>query len=188
MVVCPSCSHKFSKSANRFLPKYIKVLRSTNRIELQFDDSKHLEDWLIVSNLECDKDGVPVMSEVERSTLADVSSTLPSMWSQQNSLAKEEETKIEVTLYIVNRSNKHFENRIRVTKKHVLSINQQKTHPKMCSLILQNFWGPPRKNCQLILNLNPSLQLALNNLRRLENLCIIIEVVRADTLDILMKV
>jgi hypothetical protein len=42
IVSCPSCQNKFKTGQNRFLPSYVRVLRGSNRVELQFDDNQHM--------------------------------------------------------------------------------------------------------------------------------------------------
>lgn len=79
-VSCPSCSHKFSTNKSRFLPKYVKILQSTNRVELQFHEMNHLKEWLILNNLDTDKNDIPVLipKQIDPKflTLFDVNSSL----------------------------------------------------------------------------------------------------------------
>ncbi|KAI1718050.1 hypothetical protein DdX_06464 [Ditylenchus destructor] len=77
---CPQCKHQFSTGQNRLLPKYVRVLQSTNRVELQFENMDSIKNWLIAYDLDRDAKGIPCfISETKPKgelTLADVKSTL----------------------------------------------------------------------------------------------------------------
>ncbi|KAI1731486.1 hypothetical protein Ddc_00307 [Ditylenchus destructor] len=77
---CPQCTHQFSTGPNRLLPKYVRVLQSTNRVELQFESLDSIKNWLIAYDLDRDAKGIPCfISETKpkgQLTLADVKSTL----------------------------------------------------------------------------------------------------------------
>ncbi|KHN80086.1 hypothetical protein Tcan_15747 [Toxocara canis] len=60
---CPSCSHIFSTSKNCVKPKYTRVLKGRNTIELCFENFDELKRWLSLNNMERDADGFPVLPE-----------------------------------------------------------------------------------------------------------------------------
>lgn len=63
------------------MPKYLKILHSANTVELIFNNSEHLHEWLLATSLDRDQDGIQVYFPKENKkkqhiTLADVNSTL----------------------------------------------------------------------------------------------------------------
>lgn len=62
------------------MPRYIKVLQGSNRVELQFNEKNHLKEWLILNNLDIDQNGIPVLisKQIDSNslTLSDVNSSI----------------------------------------------------------------------------------------------------------------
>ncbi|KAI6216128.1 hypothetical protein M3Y94_00466700 [Aphelenchoides besseyi] len=77
-VQCPSCDHQFRHGDSRVLPEYVRYIKAANRLELEFEDDAALRRWLLISNLDTDKDGIPVIptSRTEPRTLREVKSSL----------------------------------------------------------------------------------------------------------------
>lgn len=106
LVSCPSCSQTFSSGEHRFMPSYIKVLRGSNRLELQFTDSVHLENWLLASALDTDASGLEIIPKENLSvTLSDVDSKLRQFSDKQKQNRSVEKTK---TLFATDNREKHF--------------------------------------------------------------------------------
>lgn len=62
-VKCPACEHLFRANSSRVLPDYVRYLKSCNRLELNFKNEQDLKKWLLISNLDTDKDGLPVIQK-----------------------------------------------------------------------------------------------------------------------------
>ncbi|KAI6223760.1 hypothetical protein M3Y99_01429400 [Aphelenchoides fujianensis] len=77
-VTCPQCSHEFRSGDSRLLPKYVRYVKAAHRLELEFADDPALRQWLLCSNLDTDKEGIPVIPAVKTTpeTLKDVGSAL----------------------------------------------------------------------------------------------------------------
>ena len=59
-------------------PKYVRVLRGRNALELQFGNFELLKQWLELNNLDINEDSLPVLFEVDRgpNTLASTRSLI----------------------------------------------------------------------------------------------------------------
>lgn len=60
-VKCPKCEHCFKSNDSRILPDYVRYLSACNRLELNFTNKTELKRWLVVSNLDTDANGLPVI-------------------------------------------------------------------------------------------------------------------------------
>lgn len=59
----------------------MKILHSSNTVELTFNDAKHLHEWLLVTSLDRDEEGIQVYfpkegKKKQQITLTDVNSSL----------------------------------------------------------------------------------------------------------------
>ncbi|KAI6202544.1 hypothetical protein M3Y96_00960100 [Aphelenchoides besseyi] len=77
-VQCPNCDHHFRHGDSRVLPEYVRYIKAANRLELEFEDDTALRHWLLISNLDTDKNGIPVIPtrKTEPRTLREVKSSL----------------------------------------------------------------------------------------------------------------
>jgi hypothetical protein len=60
-VKCPNCEHCFKCNDSRILPDYVRYISACKRLELDFKNEAELKRWLIVSNLDTDANGLPVI-------------------------------------------------------------------------------------------------------------------------------
>ncbi|CAD6184558.1 unnamed protein product [Caenorhabditis auriculariae] len=81
-VCCPNCTHYFKDRQCTLTPKYSKIFRASNRVELEFNSLEDLNVWLHLNMLDVNSDGLPTLmpaAKTENKTLKSVSSKLPEL-------------------------------------------------------------------------------------------------------------
>ncbi|CAD5229830.1 unnamed protein product [Bursaphelenchus xylophilus] len=106
-IECPACKHHFIANEHRILPKYVKVLHGAKKIELDFEDLNKLKEFLNVSGLDTDQNGVPTIPDDERKpqTLKEVDSKLLKSEKETKDRRSEERMLKERREREINRAN-----------------------------------------------------------------------------------